>query len=338
MISSPAETTWPGDTTEEAVAGTVALGLVPTQAAISASLSKLLATDGHSPRIVVVDLVDGQQRSIAVDFPVQRVVLAGDGLTAALVDLAGGTVAVIDLIQSRQRSRISGLPPLRDLLLDAGGNRVYLASAGLAGIGVIDLATTGPLGEIGDLPPTAGGIAGFTRSPNGRLAYAGSTAGGLITIVDLLTGQATGRIEAGGTARLAIPSRTGDLLLIPDIGAPRLSLWQGPIRQAVLRGPKDMGWAFTAWFDTVAFVPSPGESRLAVYDLTGLAEAASIALPGRPGNAGSVSPDGATLYLPLDDADGVAVIDARRRRLTRVIGVAPHPVFAVMAGSSGICH
>ena len=77
--------------------------------------------------------------------------------------------------------------------------------------------------------------------------------------------------------------------------------------------------------------------KAVIYDLDAMARVRDIPLDGAAG-PGSVTPDGKKLFLPLEDAGKVAVIDAQSRRLTNTIPVGPRPVAAIMAGGYGVCH
>jgi hypothetical protein len=105
----------------------------------------------------------------------------------------------------------------------------------------------------------------------------------------------------------------------------------------MLKGGAGMTTVHSGWFDTLALVPSAVERKLLVYDLDRLSRAPDITLPGSPG-PGAVTQDGAKLYLALEDASKVAVIDLQRRVLLRTIAVAPNPVAAIMARSFDVCH
>jgi YVTN family beta-propeller protein len=95
--------------------------------------------------------------------------------------------------------------------------------------------------------------------------------------------------------------------------------------------------AYSAWFDTVAFVPSAPAHKVFVYDLEAGRNDGVIALAGRPG-FGSTSPVGDKFYLPVEDSGEVVVIDTRDRRQTGTISVGGAPVRAVIAAGYGICH
>jgi DNA-binding beta-propeller fold protein YncE len=95
--------------------------------------------------------------------------------------------------------------------------------------------------------------------------------------------------------------------------------------------------AYSAWFDTVALVPSAPARKVLVYDLEAGCADGVIALAGRPG-LGTVTPEGDKFYLPVEDSGEVVVIDTRFRRQVGAISVGVAPVRAVIAGGYGICH
>jgi YVTN family beta-propeller protein len=105
----------------------------------------------------------------------------------------------------------------------------------------------------------------------------------------------------------------------------------------MLEGTAEMATVYSGWFDTIALVPSSTDRKLLVYDLDRLARAPDIALPGEPGS-GAVTPDGAKLYVALEGAKQVAVIDLRTRKLARTIPTGSGPVAAIMGRSFDICH
>jgi DNA-binding beta-propeller fold protein YncE len=98
-----------------------------------------------------------------------------------------------------------------------------------------------------------------------------------------------------------------------------------------------MSWAYSAWFDTVAFVTSTTQRELLVYDLDHAQQRGSIALGAVPG-PGAVTPDGSKLFLPVADRHAVFVIDAASARLIHRIPLPGAPILAVLAGSYGLCH
>ncbi len=105
----------------------------------------------------------------------------------------------------------------------------------------------------------------------------------------------------------------------------------------VLKAATGVSIVYTAWFDTLALVPSATAKTLLLYDLEAMQSAGEIALAGAPARGG-VTPDGQKLYLPLTDADQVAVVNAQRRKLTGSIAMPGHPTAIVLAGSYGVCH
>ena len=94
----------------------------------------------------------------------------------------------------------------------------------------------------------------------------------------------------------------------------------------------------TGWFETTAFVISRGEDKAVILDLVEMKPAGEIALPGSP-ETGVTTPDGRKLYVALSEANQVAVIDVRERKLLKLIdGVGEEPWGATMVGAIGYCH
>ena len=91
-------------------------GVVPVQVIASESVGKLVTIDASSRRISIVDLKSGAKNGVDLNFVPQRLLNSADGNLVAAADLAGGTVAFIELVREREVSRIAGLPAIRDLL------------------------------------------------------------------------------------------------------------------------------------------------------------------------------------------------------------------------------
>nr|WP_294527145.1 hypothetical protein [uncultured Rhodopila sp.] len=145
--------------------------------------------------------------------------------------------------------------------------------------------------------------------------------------LDLDRSAALDPLSAGSAPTVAFPSAAGAYQLVADNQLGTLTIiHDGDVRNAaVLKAATGVGAIYTAWFDTLAFIPAVAAGAVLLYDL---------AAAGR----GAVTPDGQKLYLPLADAGEVAVINARQRRLTAAIAVPGHPASVVLAGCYGICH
>ena len=107
---------------------------------------------------------------------------------------------------------------------------------------------------------------------------------------------------------------------------------------ARVSGGEDMTGVNTGWFETTAFVISRGEDKAVIQDHETMRPAGEIALPGTP-ETGVTTPDGRKLYVALSEADKVAVIDIRARKVIKLIdGVGEEPWGATMVGAINYCH
>ena len=103
-------------------------------------------------------------------------------------------------------------------------------------------------------------------------------------------------------------------------------------------GGEDMTGINSAVLDTTAFVISRGENKVIVLDLINMKLAGEITLPGTPETA-VTTPNGMKIYVALSDANKVAVIDARSRKLVKMIdGVGEEPWGVTMVGALNYCH
>lgn len=325
------------DTRSDRIAGQVDLGMVPSQILVSPAAPVLVATNGQN--VVLADLARDRRASIPLAFPARRLLLSADGRRAGISDLTGGNLVIVSLPEGREELRVSGLPPMRDVMFAEDGRHILIASPELAGLGIVDLAQGKVSATITPSPPLAGGIAAFTRSPNGRRAFAIAAAGGPIGVFDLDQAKPLAQLAAGKGAVIAAPSGSGAYILIADEAARTFSIIHGDdlTQGAVLPIAGGLATVYSGWFDSVAFVPSRDRRSVLIYDLWRLAAAGEIALPDNPG-PGAVTADGAKLYLPLAEKGAVAVIDAHNRRLATLIAISGRPTAVVVAAGYGICH
>jgi DNA-binding beta-propeller fold protein YncE len=321
------------------VVGAVDAGEVPAQIFVSESTGKLavIAAAGH--QVSVVDLKNGQRGSIDLDFVPQRLLGSVDGNLVAAADLASGTIAFLELVREREVSRISGLPPIRDLMFGADGAFLYVAADGLKGIGVVDIARGKLIEEIPTYGAAPGDVSGLTRSPSGRLGYAKARNERSISVLDLSNFRPVRQLEVGHAAGKVFPTGFGGYLVVPDNAERTVTIVANSSMTvaAMLEGASEMTTVYSGWFDTLALLPSRAERKLLVYDLDRLTKAGEIPLPALPG-PGAVTPEGTKLYLAMEGTKQVAVIDLQARRLMKSIGVGFEPLAAIMARSFDVCH
>lgn len=313
------------------VAGRLELGVVPRQLAVSESLAKLAAADGRTPRLAVAELASRTITPVPLPLVPTRLLISPDGLTLAAIDDAGGDVTLVDLLLVREKRRLSGPPRVRDVMFSGDSKSLFIAADGFAGVTALDL--TGA-----HAPVTLVGRAAIAlaRAPNGREGFA--LAAGEVWQFDLRNSAVVDRLPAPNASAL-FPTGTGRFLMLPATDERTLTLAPAqPLAPATpLKGAAGVSAAYSAWFDTVAFVPSSSERSVLVYDLESGRAAGSIALGGAAGS-GTVTPDGGKLYLPIEERGELAVIDARQRRRSATITLGFAPLAAVMAGGYGICH
>lgn len=325
------------DPDTDKVAGRLDIGLVPRQIELASSIGKLLAIDGQSPGVNIVDLNAGTIRTVTLDLVPDRLTVTPDGLTAALVNTEGGRVVLLDLLRRRVLVSIGALPALRDTVFSADSAKLYLAGEHQGAIDVVSVATG--LQETAIATGLPHGSLALRRAPNGRRLYVQPDEGRSIGVLDLDRSAPLTPITAGPAPTVAFPSATGGYLLVADnqLGTLTISHDQDIQNATVLKAAAGVGAIYSAWFDTLALVPSAAARAVLLYDLEAMRPAGSIALAAAAGR-GAVTPDGQKLYLPLADAGEVAVINTRQRRLTASIAVPGHPDAVVLAGSYGVCH
>ena len=323
----------------DGVAGTLDAGLVPEQVVVSEATRELVAVDGITRAVSVADLANGRRVTIDLDFTPRRLIASPDGYVVAAADLSAGSVAFVELMRNRVVSRITGLSPIHDLMFGPDGAFLYVAAERSDGIGVVDVARGKLIEESAVSGLRSAQAAGLTRSPSGRMGYVKAQGSRTISLVDLSNFRPVREIEVGRDALKAFPTGFGGYLVVPDNSEKTVTIVANASLTvaAMLKGGAGMTTVHSGWFDTLALVPSATERKLLVYDLDRLSQAPDIPLPGSPGR-GAVTQDGAKLYIALEDASKVAVIDLQRRVLLRTIAVASNPVAAIMAKSFDVCH
>jgi DNA-binding beta-propeller fold protein YncE len=203
----------------------------------------------------------------------------------------------------------------------------------------IDVAQRRLTHEIPTVRPNHSGIAALARTANGRQVLALPRGGGPISVFDPEQDRIIARVEAGFGAAAMVPSGTGRYLLVPNTIEATLTVFRSesfsdPVS---LPGGPGVTGVYTAWLDSIAFMPDSVRQSVLMYDLDSLSLVSEIALRGRPG-PGAVTPDSRTLYLPVLDPPRVVAIDAASREVAAVFDIAEPPLAALVAGGWGIFH
>jgi DNA-binding beta-propeller fold protein YncE len=321
------------------VVGTLDLGMVPEQIVVLEAAGKIAAVGGIAPSVSIVDLANGRHLTVGLQFTPHRLIASPDGYLVAAADFSTGSVAFVELARNRVNASMMGLSPIRDLMFGPDGAFLYVAAERSNGVGVVDVARGKLIEDIAVPSLRSASTAGLTRSPSGRVGYVKAQGNGMISLVDLSNFRPVREIEVGRDAPKVFPTGFGGYLVVPDNSEKTVTViaTASLTITAMLKGAAGMATVYSGWFDTLALLPSSNERKLLVYDLDRLIRAPDISLPGRPG-AGAVTPDGARLYLALEDAGKVAVIDLQKRALLRTIAVAANPAAAIMGKSFDVCH
>nr|WP_294509831.1 WD40 repeat domain-containing protein [uncultured Rhodopila sp.] len=319
---------------ENRLIGHLDLGIVPLELRMSDGGVLLAAADRQSRQLAVAEVAARTVRRLDLPCRPTRLLVSPDGATLAAIDEDSGEIAVIEFRSGRIALCFPGPAHIRAVIFSPDGALLFVGADTFQGVAVFDLAS-GRLAATIDSPP----VVDLVRSPNGREGFA-ITADPQHAILHLdlkarsVLGRLTGRPAAG-----VFTTGFGRYLLLPDPDAGTMTiasvepLQPGPL----LAAAAGVSTAYSAWFDTVAFVPSAPAHKVFVYDLEAGRNDGAIALAGRPG-FGSMSPVGDKFYLPVEDSGEVVVIDTRDRRQTGTISVGGAPVRAVIAAGYGICH
>ncbi|MDF1584929.1 YncE family protein [Marinimicrococcus flavescens] len=344
------------DTTIDQVVRRLPLDHPPFQVAVIPDGNRLLASDFMGDRISVFDLATGAPLPpIELGFPPVHMQPAPEGTVVAINSLEEVGLWLLDLADGSRR-RIEGIGLAHNYAFNADGTRLYVADMLDEHIKVVDVVSASIVEQIAGVEQFAGtGTAeaallaardaapsGFTEIATGagsERALAIDVPREGVALIDLAKGRTLARLELGDTPWRAYPAAYGRLMLVTHQGEDSLSVVSmGTLEEiARLDGAPDIAGVATGWFESTAFLLSRERRSALLVDLDNLVMDGEIALPGEPQQA-VASADGTRLYVSMQGKDGLAVIDARERRLVRVIedvGIAPGTVTA--AGSRNFC-
>ena len=330
------------DTRADAVLRRLPTGTAPLHAAVSASLDLLVTTSWRGRVVNLIDIAGLlPTETVALEVRPDGIALDPAGRILAVSSLEHDAVALVDLAARRQTATIAGLATPHHLAFSADGTRLYVGNLGADRVSEIDVAAGALRREIELAPPGAerGGVTNLTLLPDGRRALAVFGSGSELELIDLPAGQVAGMVPVGELPWHAFATMDGARILVPNRGEATVSLLDGASLREIARVPVagDVADVSFAWFESTAFVLGRGERRITAIGVADGAVLAEIDLPGAP-EAAVAAADGSRLYVALGDVGAVAVIDARTRRLLKVIdGVARRPWSVQMAGASNYC-
>jgi YVTN family beta-propeller protein len=340
------------DTATDTVVTRLPVGNVPHQVAVSEVTGKLVATNTADDTISVIDLATLETTTLRLDHEPEHMELDPSERLLAVGNIGAGTVSLVALDPPAEIARVSGLLAPHNLTFSPDGSRLYVANLAADHVSVVDVASARVVDEIRVAEPSAvasadveadaefQGIINVTRTPDGRLGFAAHGEGNRMAVLDLRTGELKASIELGSLPWRAYGTADGRYMLVPNNGERTVSVVSTSSLAEVARlpGAEDMTGVNTGWFETTAVVISRGEDKALVYDLEAMAKVGEIALPGAP-ETGVTTPDGTKLYVALSEANQVAVIDLRERRLIRMIDeVGDEPWGVTMVGTLNYCH
>ncbi len=327
------------------------VGNVPHQVAVSDVVGKLVASNTADDTISIVDLPTLATRTLRLDHEPEHMELSPDGALLAVGNIGAGTVSLVSLVEERELARVDGLIEPHNLTFSPDGALLYVANLGASHVSVIDVAKAAIIDRIKIAEPPAlaskeapgaefQGIINVTATPDGRLGFAAHGEANELAVIDLRTRAVKKHVPLGELPWRAYSTADGRFMLVPNNGDRTLSVISTATLDTVATLPaaEDVTGVNTGWFETTAFALSRAGRKAVVYDLATMARVGEVALPGTP-ETGVTTPDGAKLYVALSDTDQVAVIDVRKRELTKTIeGVGDEPWGAMMTGTLNYCH
>lgn len=341
------------DTVNDEVVARVQVGKVPHQVVMADTLGKFVASNTDDHTISIIDLGDLKtEATITLGNTPEHMELSPSGDLLAVGNIGAGTVSLVSLTENRETARVKGLIEPHNMTFSPDGSLLYVANLGADHVSVVDVALGQVVNEIPVAEPTPvassgdapnleyQGIINVTKTPDGRLGFAAHGEGNTMAVIDLRDQRKIKSLTLGELPWRAYTTADGRHMLVPNNGDETVSVISTQSLEVVatLPGAEDVTGINTGWFETTAFVISRGEDKAVVLDLVSMERVGEIALPGTP-ETGVTTPDGKKLYVALSEANKVAVIDIRERRVVKMIdGVGEEPWGVTMAGAINYCH
>lgn len=342
------------DTRSDTLIARIPVGATPHQVALAPALGKLAVTNSGDDTLSIIDLERMQvSATLALGNTPEHMQLHPEGEVIAVGNIEGGSISLVSLREEIELHRIAGLHEPHNMTFSPDGESLYVGNLGANFLSVIDVKSAAvtehlPVG-IGRATASLGaagigdehqGIIDVAANLDGSLGFAAFGDGDEIGIFDLNTREQIASRPTGDLPWRAYPSVDGAYMIVPNNGDRTVSIFEAsaPFNEvARLDGAEGMTGVNTS-HDT-AFVIARGGEEVVVIDLESLENINAIALPGASPETGVLTPDGEKLYIALSGADAIAVIDVKKREMSkRIENVGEGPWGAFLLGSHNYCH
>lgn len=324
---------------KEILATELALPGIPGPVLVSEDADMLVASLPTERALAFVGLRDQKVPPVLnLGFATDALVVNHRGAELVAVDGAGGRAALVSLDTGSEIRRLEGLEPPLSATFSADGRRLFLTT-GEGTVRLLDLPAGTDAGKVKAAGP-GGGVSALTRTPDGNMGFVSDADAGSVSVLDLAGRRVMKTLPAGNGASRAYGTASGKYMLVPNQGDDTVSLISMTELDVVatLPGSRDMVSVNTGWFETLAVVLGREKAEAVLLDLDERKEIATLKLPGKPG-PGVVTPDGAKLFVALDDTGQVAAIDLKTRSVSKILDdIGRKPFGAVMGRSNNYCH
>ena len=324
------------------VAARLPLAYPAYQLAVSEPRGEFVVGTIQDRSLHVFDLAELREvRSAVLDHEPEHIQLAPDGSLLAVGNYYGDALTLVRLDDMSTR-RVDGLLQPHNIVWAPDGQTLYVANLGANTVSVVDVNTARVREEIfvPRPPDQKPGITDVQLSRDGRRLIAIPATGSDLPFMNTGTGAAIRSPEVGELPWRVALTADDRLLVSANQGDRTLTLVRTADGSELARlpGAPDVATILLAWFDTLGIALSRRDRTAVLIDLDQGRLRAPLALPDTPVD-GIVTADGSQAFVALAEQGYVAVIDARERRITRVIeGVILEPAGIVTAGSSNTCH
>ncbi|MEO0913409.1 MAG: hypothetical protein AAFY59_10535 [Pseudomonadota bacterium] len=310
----------------------------PTRIAFGAGEGRVFAAD-PGPRTLWT--LDGREGRVvaeeALDLEPSLLATSPEGTVLALLDWGEGLLELRD----GGRTRLSGFEGAHDLRFSEDGARLFVSFIDRPEIWSVDIAG-GAVGHRIGLEGTTG-LDHMIRTIDGRLGLGVTPAGVSDSVfpIDLEAGEALAPLRVEAPIHRASTDAFGRYIFLPHLFDGVVEVMDVRQREIVARpvfdGPVT---SLAPGFLGASMIAVSAESRSVVeMDLRDFSVISRLVLPGVPAGVAAHEETG-RLFLPIPDADAVAMVETRgaalAQKLLRLPGLAPVQAFG--AGALAFCH